>query len=55
MAELRDLDKALMLLYLEEKSQKEIADIIGISETNVATKVGRIKKILKQQFSTLTV
>ncbi|RYU94428.1 RNA polymerase sigma factor [Emticicia agri] len=50
-AELKELDKALMLLYLEEKSYKEIAEIIGISETNVATKIGRIKLILKQKFS----
>lgn len=50
-AELKELDKALMLLYLEEKSYKEIAEIIGISETNVATKIGRIKAILKQKFS----
>lgn len=52
-AELKELDKALMLLYLEEKSQKEIAEIMGISETNVATKIGRIKKILKEKFSTI--
>ena len=52
--ELKELDKALMLLYLEEKSHKEIAEIIGITETNVATKVGRIKAILKQKFSQVT-
>ena len=52
-SELKVLDKALMLLYLEEKSQKEIAEIIGISETNVATKIGRIKVLLKQKFSTI--
>lgn len=50
-SELKELDKAILLLYLEEKSQKEIAEIIGISETNVATKIGRIKIILKQKFS----
>jgi len=49
-SELKELDKALMLLYLEEKSHKEMAEIIGISETNVATKIGRIKNILKQRF-----
>jgi len=54
-AELKELDKALMLLYLEEKSYKEIAEIIGITETNVATKVGRIKIILKQKFSQVTI
>ena len=49
--ELKDLDKALMLLYLEEKSHKEISHIIGISETNVATKINRIKNVLKQKFT----
>ncbi len=49
-AELKDLDKALMLLYLEEKPHKEIAQIIGISESNVATKINRIKNSLKQKF-----
>lgn len=50
-SELKDLDKALMLLYLDEKSHKEMADILGISETNVATKINRIKIIMKQKFS----
>ncbi len=50
-SELKELDKALMLLYLEEKNHKEIAESIGISETNVATKIGRIKTSLKQKFS----
>jgi RNA polymerase sigma-70 factor (ECF subfamily) len=48
--QLKDLDKALMLLYLEEKSHKEIAQIIGISETNVATKINRIKNNFKEKF-----
>ena len=52
-SELKDLDKALILLYLEEKSQKEMAEILGISETNVSTKISRIKEKLKQKFSTL--
>lgn len=51
--ELREIDKALMLLYLEEKSHKEIAEIMALSETNVATKIGRIKNILKQKFSNI--
>ena len=41
------LDRALLLLYLEERSQREIADILGISETNVATKIGRLKQRLR--------
>jgi len=50
-SELKDLDKALILLYLEEKSYKEIAEIIGITETNVATKLSRIKNVIKQKLS----
>jgi RNA polymerase sigma-70 factor (ECF subfamily) len=49
--ELNDLDKALMLLYLEEKNGREIAEILGITETNVATKIGRIKDKLRQKFA----
>lgn len=47
---LKELDKAIILLYLEEKTYKEIAEIVGISETNTATKISRIKEILKQNF-----
>jgi len=50
-AGLKELDKAIMLLYLEERSYKEIAEIVGISETNTATKISRIKETLKQNFS----
>ena len=52
--ELKPLDKALMILYLEEKSHREMAEIIGISSTNVATKIGRIKEQLKQKFNNQT-
>jgi len=48
--ELKELDRALMILYLEDKSYKEIAEIIGITETNVATKINRIKGKMKQNF-----
>ncbi len=50
--ELKELDRALILLYLEEKNYKEIAEILGISHTNVATKISRIKILLKQKFTT---
>ena len=46
---LNELDKALMILYLEERPYREIAEILGISETNVATKLSRIKGRLKQE------
>ncbi len=46
--ELKPFDKALILLYLEEKSYAEIAEIMGITESNVATKLSRLKKIIKE-------
>ncbi len=49
MNQLKELDRALMILYLEEKSYAEIAEILGITETNVATKINRIKDRLKQE------
>ncbi|WP_295129160.1 sigma-70 family RNA polymerase sigma factor [uncultured Chitinophaga sp.] len=49
--ELPELDRALMLLYLEEKTYSEIAEILGISETNVATKISRAKQRLKVRFA----
>ena len=43
------LDKGIVLLYLENKSHEEIGQIIGISTSNVGTKLSRIKEKLKQQ------
>lgn len=48
--ELNDLDKALILLYLDDKSHAEISEILGISTSNVSTKILRIKEKLKQKF-----
>ena len=45
------LDKGIVVLYLENKSYEEIGQIIGISETNVGTKLSRIKQKLKKQIS----
>jgi RNA polymerase sigma factor (sigma-70 family) len=45
--QLDPLNRALILLYLEDRSYTEIADVLGISETNVATKLGRIKQKLR--------
>jgi len=50
---LDELNRALMILYLDDNSYREIAGILGISETNVATKISRIKQQLKQQFATI--
>jgi RNA polymerase sigma factor (sigma-70 family) len=50
-SEMKELDRALMLLYLEEKSGKEMAEILGLSETNIRTKINRLKEKIKHRFS----
>lgn len=45
--ELNLLDKAIVTLYLDNKSYDEIAEVIGISSSNVGTKLSRIKEKLK--------
>jgi len=49
--QLDPLNRALILLYLEERSYGDIAEILGISETNVATKINRIKQKLRGQMT----
>jgi RNA polymerase sigma-70 factor (ECF subfamily) len=45
------LNKALMMLYLDGNSHRDIAEVLGLSETNVATKISRLKDRLKREFS----
>lgn len=54
-SEMQELDRALLILYLDEKSHKEIAEILGLSETNVATKISRIKERLRQRFAGISI
>jgi RNA polymerase sigma-70 factor (ECF subfamily) len=49
--ELDDLNRALILLYLEACSYETIAAIVGISVTNVATRLHRIKHRMQRQFA----
>jgi len=46
--QLGQLDKSIILLYLEEKSYEEISEITGLTVTNVATKLSRIKDKLRK-------
>lgn len=46
--QLGKLEKALILLYLEDKKHQEISEILGISKNNVAVKLNRIKDKLKR-------
>lgn len=48
---LDELNRALILLYLEGQSYAEIADVLGISETNVATKINRAKQTLRARMN----
>lgn len=51
--ELNDTNKAIILLYLEEKSYDEIAEITGLSKNNVGVRINRTKKILKEKLKFL--
>ena len=48
--QLNDINKALMILYLQEKSYAEMALILGVSATNIGTKINRLKNQLKEYF-----
>lgn len=45
--QLDDINKALVFLYLEDKSYKEISETLGISEVNARVKMNRVKNKLK--------
>jgi RNA polymerase sigma-70 factor (ECF subfamily) len=50
--QLDHLNRALLMLYLDDRSYRDIADVLGISETNVATKLHRLKQRLREQAAT---
>lgn len=43
------LDRALLLLYLDARPQKEMAEILGLNESNVSTKISRLKQRLRNE------
>ena len=47
MATLGPLDRALLLLYLEERSGREMAEVLGIGQSNVSTRINRIRQRLR--------
>ena len=51
--QLDDMNRALVLLYLEGRNYQEIADVLGISETNVSTKLSRLKQRLRDQVASV--
>lgn len=46
--QLNSIDKALVFLYLEEKTYEEIADTLGITNVNARVRMSRIKDKLKR-------
>ncbi|NQW36147.1 MAG: sigma-70 family RNA polymerase sigma factor [Flavobacteriales bacterium] len=48
---LSEIDRAVILLYLEEKTYQEIADIIGTNPNNIGVRIKRIKERLKKLLS----
>jgi RNA polymerase sigma-70 factor, ECF subfamily len=47
---LKPLDRQVILLYLEGERAGPIAEVTGLSAANVATKIHRIKRVLKQAY-----
>lgn len=46
--QLSEIDRGVIMLYLEEKSYQEIADIIGTNPNNIGVRITRIKERLKK-------
>ena len=46
--QLNEIEKGIMMLYLEEKHNEEIAEIMGITQNNVRVKMNRIRNKLKE-------
>lgn len=45
------LNRALLLLYMDEHSHRDIADILGISESNVGTRISRLKQKARNELA----
>jgi RNA polymerase sigma-70 factor (ECF subfamily) len=48
--QLKPLDRQISLLYLEGETAETMAEVTGLSAANVATKIHRIKRVLKQKY-----
>ena len=48
--ELAPLNKAILIMSLDGNSHAEISEVMGISQSNVGTKINRIKNQLKKKF-----
>lgn len=48
--QLDEFNKEILVLYLDNHSYREIADIVGITESNVGTKINRLKNKLRENY-----
>ena len=46
-AKLSEIEKAIVMLYFDEKDNEEIAEIVGITQNNVRVKMTRIREKLR--------
>jgi RNA polymerase sigma factor (sigma-70 family) len=51
MARFDPLNRAVLLLYLDERSHREIGEIVGIGESAVGTRIDRIKQKLRRELA----
>jgi len=51
MARFDPLNRAVLLLYLDERSHREIGEIVGIGESTVGTRIDRIKQKLRKELA----
>ena len=51
MARFDPLNRAVLLLYLDERSYREIGEIVGIGESAVGTRLDRIKQKLRRELA----
>jgi len=50
-ARLDPLNRALMLLYLDEHTNAEIGEILGLTQTNVSTRISRLKQRIRNDLA----
>jgi RNA polymerase sigma-70 factor (ECF subfamily) len=54
MRELDELSRAVLLLHLEDRSHREIAEVLGMNESNVGTRLSRIRQRLRSHIMART-
>lgn len=47
---LNEIDRSIMLLYMEDYTYEEIAEIVGMPPSNIGVKIYRLKSQLQKQF-----